>query len=72
MDALPGTLAVQGEQVGDPLMQTWDISTRCSRCDVLLSGREQFMGHMMHGHDMGFEQADAVWKSLRAGTHNIH
>lgn len=53
-------------------MQTWDISTRCNRCDVLLSGREQFMGHMMHGHDMAFEQADAVWKSLRAGTHNIH
>jgi len=46
------------------MMQTYQISTRCSRCDILLDGREQFVGHMIHSHDMLFEQASAVWKSM--------
>ena len=46
------------------MMQTYQISTRCSRCDILLDGREQFVGHMIHSHDMMFEQASAVWKSM--------
>lgn len=45
-------------------MQTYQISTRCSRCDILLDGREQFVGHMIHSHDMLFERASAVWKSM--------
>ncbi len=54
------------------MMQAFDLSTRCGRCDVVLSGREQFVGHMIHGHDMAFEQADAIWKSMCAATHNTH
>lgn len=45
-------------------MQTYQISTKCSRCDILLDGRDQFVGHMIHSHDMLFEQASAVWKSM--------
>ncbi|MEO9364120.1 MAG: hypothetical protein ABI348_09485 [Nitrososphaera sp.] len=42
------------------------LSTKCHYCDILLDGREQFMGHMIHGHDMPFEQAEAIWKSVRS------
>jgi uncharacterized C2H2 Zn-finger protein len=54
------------------VMLAFKILTRCSRCDVVLSGREQFVGHMIHGHDMEFTKADAIWKSMCASTHNIH
>lgn len=46
------------------MMQAYEISTKCVRCDILLAGRDQFMGHIMHGHDVSFEQADAMWKSI--------
>jgi hypothetical protein len=46
-------------------MQACVITTRC---DILLEGREQFVGHMKHGHDASFEQADVVWKSMPAAT----
>ena len=53
-------------------MQTYDISIKCGKCGILLAGREQFIGHMIHGHDMPFEKADMVWKSMKAATHNTH
>lgn len=49
-------------------MQESVIATRCGRCDMWLEGREQFVGHMIHGHDASFEQADVVWKSMLAVT----
>lgn len=45
------------------MTQACEVSTKCARCDILLAGCEQFVGHMIHGHDMAFEQADALWKS---------
>lgn len=53
-------------------MQEREISTKCSRCDIPLAGREQFVGHMIHAHDMSFEQVDAIWKSMLAAAHNTH
>lgn len=50
-------------------MQAYEISTKCSRCDILLAGREQFVGHMIHGHDTALEQAEAIWKSMCTATH---
>lgn len=52
-------------------MQAYTESVKCRICEVPLAGREQFVGHMIHGHDMPFEAADAMWKRACA-SHNIH
>jgi hypothetical protein len=39
-------------------------SVKCRVCDVPLAGREQFVGHMVHGHDMSVEKAESSWKSV--------
>ncbi|MEO9296235.1 MAG: hypothetical protein ABI347_11645 [Nitrososphaera sp.] len=39
----------------------------CSRCEILLEGREQFVGHMVHGHDEPVEQAKSAWSLAREG-----
>lgn len=31
--------------------------TRCMFCDIVLAGRIQFIGHMIHNHDLLYEQA---------------
>ncbi|WP_337862787.1 hypothetical protein [Nitrososphaera sp.] len=41
------------------------LAARCYRCDILLEGRGQFVGHMIHGHDMTIEQAETSWNSTR-------
>jgi hypothetical protein len=41
-------------------------SIKCRFCDVLLVGREQFIGHMIHSHDMEHERLEAAWQSLSA------
>ncbi|AIF85189.1 hypothetical protein NTE_03157 [Candidatus Nitrososphaera evergladensis SR1] len=40
------------------------LSTKCRYCDILLEGREQFLGHMIHGHEMSVGQAETMWKSV--------
>ena len=40
------------------------ISVRCRFCDVLLVGREQFIGHMIHSHELGYAQTEGAWFSL--------
>jgi hypothetical protein len=47
-------------------MQAYAKSVKCKMCDVPLAGREQFVGHMIHGHDMSVEQAAAMWESIQA------
>ena len=39
-------------------------SVKCRFCDILLAGREQFIGHMIHSHEMEHERLEAVWDSL--------
>ncbi|HEX6560690.1 MAG TPA: hypothetical protein VF016_01560 [Nitrososphaera sp.] len=46
------------------------LSTKCNYCDILLEGREQFMGHMIHGHEMSVGQAEAMWESMRSYDNN--
>lgn len=45
-------------------------SVRCRFCDVLLVGREQFIGHMIHSHEMEHERLEAAWQSLNANLLN--
>ncbi|HEX6560694.1 MAG TPA: hypothetical protein VF016_01580 [Nitrososphaera sp.] len=47
-------------------------ATECLHCDILLEGREQFMGHMIHGHEMSVGQAEAVWKAMYVTTEGWH
>ena len=36
----------------------------CARCDVPLSGRNQFLGHMAISHEIAAEEAEAQWTRL--------
>jgi len=40
------------------------ISIQCPQCDILLTGRDQFMGHMIHNHGMNFEGLKEIWQSI--------
>ena len=47
------------------------ISIKCKFCDVLLVGREQFIGHMYHNHEMNYEHLQSAWQSLfNSGRHD--
>lgn len=35
---------------------------KCKHCDIILEGRVQFLGHMIHGHEASFEEAEKEWK----------
>jgi len=39
-------------------------SVKCRYCGILLVGREQFIGHMFHAHEFGYEQLEAAWESI--------
>lgn len=43
-----------------------NYSVKCRFCDIMLVGREQFIGHMIHSHEMRHEKLQAVWDSLDA------
>lgn len=43
-----------------------NYSVKCRFCDIMLVGREQFIGHMIHSHEMEHEKLEAVWDSLNA------
>ncbi|AIF82387.1 hypothetical protein NTE_00305 [Candidatus Nitrososphaera evergladensis SR1] len=44
-------------------MQQVLLPTKCSYCDILLEGREQFVGHMIHSHELPIAQAEEMWES---------
>lgn len=39
-------------------------ATRCMFCDIVLAGRIQFIGHMIHNHDLLYEQALEMLRPL--------
>lgn len=45
-------------------------SVKCRFCDVLLVGREQFIGHMIHSHELEHEKLESVWQSISANLLN--
>lgn len=45
-------------------MQAYAEPIKCRICDVPLAGREQFVGHMVHGHDMAVKEAESSWESV--------
>jgi hypothetical protein len=40
-------------------------AVRCTLCDVILEGRDQYIGHMIHGHDMPDAHAEESWRRRR-------
>jgi hypothetical protein len=42
-------------------------SVKCKYCDILLVGREQFIGHMIHSHEIEYGRLDEIWQSLNTG-----
>jgi hypothetical protein len=42
-------------------------SVKCRYCEILLVGREQFIGHMIHSHELELEKLELAWKSLEVG-----
>lgn len=49
-----------------PADPVWDraFTVQCRRCDVLLVGREQFIGHMIHSHELPYEKLEENWSLL--------
>lgn len=43
-------------------MQTPRFSIKCKRCDIVLAGRLQFVGHLIHSHDTPLDEAEAEWR----------
>lgn len=37
------------------------LLVKCKHCDIMLEGRMQFLGHMIHGHNESIEQAGSEW-----------
>ena len=56
----------QKECVADKVM-TMKSSIKCIRCDILLKGREQFVGHLIHSHDEAIAHAEEAWESVCVG-----
>lgn len=46
-------------------------SVKCRYCDILLVGREQFIGHMFHTHEFSYEQLRVAWESIAAHHLNV-
>ncbi len=55
------------ERVADKVISMKIPPVKCPRCDVLLEGREQFIGHMIHGHEMPVEETVEAWDSAHDG-----
>lgn len=47
------------------------LSVKCRFCDILLVGREQFVGHMFHNHGLDCKWLETAWKSIAAATGQI-
>jgi hypothetical protein len=47
------------------------LSVKCRYCDILLAGKDQFMGHMLHNHELDYEPLEVAWKSITAMTCRI-
>jgi hypothetical protein len=47
------------------------LSVKCRYCDILLAGKDQFMGHMFHNHELDHERLEVAWKSIAAMTCGI-
>lgn len=66
MAALSKPVDAPKERVADKVISMKN-SVKCICCDILLEGREQFVGHMVHSHEEPVAHAEAAWKSACAG-----
>gem|GEM_PF-4976014 len=46
-------------------------SIKCRYCDILLTGEDQFMGHMFHNHELDCKWLETAWKSITTATCQI-
>lgn len=53
-------------------MQSLTNPVKCSRCDIILTGREQFVGHMIHSHDFDYEQSEKAWSLIELLSNEEH
>jgi len=40
------------------------IALQCRFCDILLTGRDQFLGHMFHNHELEYEKLLDSWNQI--------
>jgi hypothetical protein len=37
---------------------------KCAYCGIVLVGRGQFMGHMIHSHELDYSQLEQLWSKM--------
>ncbi|AIC16654.1 hypothetical protein NVIE_023930 [Nitrososphaera viennensis EN76] len=57
-------MEVETEMESSMVKRRENYSANCGFCDLVLVGREQFIGHMIHSHDLQCEQAGRLWRAL--------
>ena len=67
MAALSQSVDSPEERVVDKVILVKAPSVKCPCCDILLEGREQFIGHMVHGHEMPVGETEKSWDSAHDG-----
>jgi len=40
------------------------ITLKCRHCDILLTGRDQYLGHMIHNHELDLEKLLDIWNLI--------
>lgn len=53
----------QKERMADKVMLVETSPVKCLHCDILLDGRAQFVGHMIHSHEVSIAHAEVAWES---------
>jgi hypothetical protein len=47
------------------------FSTTCTKCNVWLVGKEQYIGHMVCSHEVPYENMKMLWDNLSKRLKNI-
>lgn len=61
MAAVSCCINTETEHVANKMRQ---VIIKCRYCDILLAGREQFIGHMIHAHEIGYDALETTWQSI--------
>lgn len=43
-------------------------TVKCKLCGLPLTGAEQFIGHMVHTHEIRLEEAAYTWEVMKSGS----
>ena len=61
MVAVSCCINAETEHVANKMRQ---VIIKCRYCDILLAGREQFIGHMIHAHEMVYDTLETTWQLI--------